>query len=119
MTRAEAVAAATAEVAKTGQPVDIWQHVGGQQGPRIVLPQNRFLPRDPLKPPKWGWVRVETITPATPASETPAPVARPTPAQIAEDIAEDLMARGYGRKADKVHWLEAITAAIQAERDAR
>lgn len=65
MTREAAETQAQADATATGQPVDVWQHVGGRNPKGVVLPTHRYLVRPASAPaPKWDvWQKVATKTP--------------------------------------------------------
>ena len=62
MTKDEAYALARAEVARTGAPRDIWEHVGGKTPTGVIMPQGRFVSRSPdVAPPRWCWEKVGRV----------------------------------------------------------
>ena len=58
LTKDEAVAEA-AERTATGEPSEVWEHVGGDAPKGRIMPSGRFLVRRADQPaPKWAWAKV-------------------------------------------------------------
>lgn len=116
MTKAEAVASATDAANAQQRTMEVWEHVGGRTPTAHILPQMRFVVRDPKDPPpRWVWARIAVIEPA--GFETLPPAER-SPEEVGRLVVER-MASQKGDVPDPVLLSKLIAAAVREDRDAR